>query len=92
MASSSDHQKLALVIVNNMYDQLENRLDQSRQIADSLEQIGFKVTMGFDLGKYEMTAQIIEFSQTINDGDLTLFYYSGHGCQVRGKQLFDTCS
>jgi uncharacterized caspase-like protein len=47
-----------------------------------LEKIKFKVTIERDLTDEKMVSAIHSFFRTIHDGDLVLFYFSGHGYQV----------
>lgn len=86
---SSDRRKLALIIGNDNYQRKENRLRTSISGADSLSDllrtINFKVHTVSNLDKHRMVTEIIDFSKTINDGDLLLVYFSGHGYQVNGQ-------
>jgi uncharacterized caspase-like protein len=80
--------KLALIIGNNNYSRPSNRLNQSinnaNDLNDLLKSINFNVTMYTD-GNAEMMLKITNFAKTIKDGDLVLFYFSGHGYQVKDK-------
>ena len=86
--NSTNHRKLALIIGNENYHRPENELSHStetiQELSDLLTKIGFRVTTSSNLEKYDMTTKIISFSKTIKDGDLVLFYFSGHGYQVNG--------
>ena len=89
MASTSGHRKLALIIANDNYNSRNNRLSQSNNNADDLrsilENIGFFVTKKCNLNRSETFSEITKFSKNINDGDLVLFYFSGHGCHINGE-------
>ena len=82
-------QNLALVIGNSNYSRSYNKLDHSLNnvidLSESLKKIGFNVTTINDLTKKDMITRIIQFCKTVNDGDLVLFYFSGHGCCVNGQ-------
>lgn len=86
ISDSNDRRKLALIIGNGNYSHQENKLsnpvNNARDLAGVLKTIGFRVTTCCDYTKKDMNNSIIDFARTINDGDLVLFYYSGHGSQV----------
>jgi uncharacterized caspase-like protein len=86
---SSQHRKLALIIGNSNYSRPDNRLSHSkenaRDLSNLLKSIGFNTTLVTDLHKHEMTTCIIDFSKTIEDGDLVFFYVCGHACHVEGE-------
>jgi uncharacterized caspase-like protein len=81
--------KLALVIGNQNYNRSENELRHSINDADDLSamlrSIKFRIKTAYDLTKPQMVAIISSFSKTIVDGDLVLFYFSGHGYQINGR-------
>jgi uncharacterized caspase-like protein len=87
--SSSSRRKLALVIGNNNYSREESKLrhciNDASDLSDLLKSIHFNVTTHFDLTNAGMVSNIIAFKKTIIDGDLVLFYFSGHGYQVKDK-------
>ena len=93
MATSAEglprRRKLALVIGNGNYSRAENQLTHStgnaRALSDALKAIGFTVTLACDVEKQEMTNNIIDFSKTINNGDVILLYFSGHAYHIKGK-------
>ena len=85
MQDPDERPKRALIIANDEYHR-ENRLDNcvsnAQQLDNKLKSINFKVQTAYNLAKHEMINNIIDFSKTIGDGDLVLFYFSGHGYQV----------
>ena len=80
--------KVALVIGNDDYQRPENKLcvarSNARRVADALETIHFDVTQHADCAK-DMMHAIKDFGNEIQDGDLVLFYFCGHGCHIDGK-------
>jgi uncharacterized caspase-like protein len=86
---SSSRRKLALIIGNNEYSRPENRLrhciNDANDLNKLLKTINFTVDINHDLTNAEMVSAINSFSKTIHDGDLVLFYFSGHGYQVGGE-------
>lgn len=81
--------KLALIIGNNNYNRRESQLrhciNDANDLSNLLQAISFNVTTGYNLTNAEMISTLNSFSKTIHDGDLVLFYFSGHGYQVNGK-------
>jgi tetratricopeptide (TPR) repeat protein len=90
-ATSSPAQRerrVALVVGNGAYENapaLSNPRNDAVDIAATLRKLGFDVIDGHDLERREMEKKIREFSRKIENADLALFYYAGHGLQVTGK-------
>ena len=90
-ATSSPAQRerrVALVIGNGTYENapvLPNPRNDAADMAAVLRQLDFDVIDGRDLDRREMEKKIREFSRKIENADLALFYYAGHGLQVTGK-------
>jgi hypothetical protein len=86
--TSSDCRKLALIIGNDNYARPQNRLNHSisnaRELNGLLRTINFDVTMHTDVAT-DIMVTIKDFATKIKDGDLILVYFSGHSCQVNGK-------
>jgi len=82
-------ERVALVIGNGAYEsaRLPNPANDAKLIAQSLTQVGFTVIKKTDLGREDMMTAVREFSNTLQAGDIALFYYAGHGTQVRGENL-----
>lgn len=80
--------KLALIISNEKYTAERNRLNYSKSNAEKLggllKKHSFKVTIHNDLDSNMMTP-IKKFCDKRRDGDLILFYYSGHACALNNK-------
>lgn len=86
--SGHSRRKLALIIGNNNYIRPESKLrhciNDANDLTEVLSNIRFHVTTKLDLTNSQMVAAVNSFSKTINDGDLVLFYFSGHGYQIKG--------
>ncbi|MBS1951971.1 MAG: hypothetical protein OJF59_001090 [Cytophagales bacterium] len=85
--SQSKQKRLALVIGNSHYqfaNPLKNPLNDARAIASSLRSLGFEVMEYEDIKQPQMKQAINEFGQKLNDYDVGLFYYAGHGIQSKG--------
>jgi hypothetical protein len=77
----------ALVIGNSAYAQgpLRNPVNDARAIAKVLTDTGFKVTLLQDASHPAMVRAIRLFGEHIAKGGVGLFYFAGHGLQVRGR-------
>jgi hypothetical protein len=81
--------RLALVIGNSEYPadvgRLKNPHSDARGIAQALEAVGFEVILGLDLDAAQMNRMFRQFSVQLNGSEVGLFYYSGHGFEVNGR-------
>jgi WD40 repeat protein len=81
------NKRLALVIGNANYTQagkLNNTLNDANAMAKVLEELGFEVLKVTD-GNYEtMKNAIYTFGDRIQDVNVSIFYYAGHGMEVDG--------
>jgi hypothetical protein len=77
----------ALVIGNSAYvhGPLRNPVNDARAISKALGEAGFKVTLVEDATEAGMVRAIRIFGQNIAKGGVGLFYFAGHGIQVRGR-------
>jgi hypothetical protein len=80
--------RIALVIGNSAYKSapLKNPVNDARAISKALSETGFRVTVLEDATQASMWRAIRNFGNAIQTGGgVGLFYYAGHGMQVRGK-------
>ena len=79
--------RVALVIGNGKYPgaPLRNPVNDARDIAAALKKLGFEVIERFDVPQKEMNRAITQFGARLSGDTAALFYYAGHGIQVRGK-------
>lgn len=80
--------KIALVIGNAAYDvkdALTNPVNDAKDIAKALEDLGFEVTLKIDLNKRDMEEAIESFKRKLDKGSVGVFYYAGHGVQFQGE-------
>ena len=79
--------RTALVIGNADYQngQLRNPLNDAKSVAAKLEQLGFKVLLRENQSREAMHRSIGEFSDLLKEGGVGLFYYAGHGMQIKGR-------
>lgn len=80
--------RLALIIANSQYQSvtdLPNAANDSDLMADTLERIGFDVTVVEDADRTGFAAALETFSNSVPEGAIVLVYYSGHGIQAHGE-------
>lgn len=79
--------RVALVIGNASYavGRLNNPVLDARAMAQALRGLGFEVLAREDMSYQGMRRAIADFGERIASGGVGLFYYSGHGLQVNGK-------
>lgn len=91
LSASTDAQqvRVALVIGNGGYkiDPLSNPTNDAQAINNTLLRLGFDVTLGIDVDRVTMHRMILRFSRELQQlkHAVGLFYYSGHGIQVQGR-------
>lgn len=79
--------RVALVIGNGTYmaAPLKNPVNDARDIAQALRDLGFDVEYGENLGRNDMKRSIRAFGERLRGAsDVALFYFAGHGVQVKG--------
>jgi len=81
--------RVALVIGNAAYPAapLRNPVNDANAIAARLRAMGFEVTLRTDVTQREFTRAVSQFGQALKPGSVGLFYYAGHGMQVRGRNF-----
>lgn len=81
--------RIALVIGNDNYSsvaKLEKAVSDARSISKILKTVGFKVTHLENLNNRSMTRGIYsDFISSIKKDDEVLFYYAGHGIEIRSR-------
>lgn len=81
-ATVGEGQRKALVIGNDAYeslDKLNKAVGDARSISATLKGLGFSVTTLENAGVDGFDAALTAFYETLAEGDVALFYYSGHG-------------
>jgi hypothetical protein len=86
LESSNSERRVALVIGNSAYEvaPLKNPVNDARNMAQTLAALGFEVIHREDLSQKDMKRAIRDFGARIRNGGIGLFYYAGHGVQVKG--------
>ncbi len=85
--SVDTNQRLALVIGNATYAQspLINPVNDARAMAQALRESGFFVISRENVDQRGMLAALREFGDRLRAGGTGLFYFSGHGMQIKGR-------
>lgn len=79
--------RVALVIGNAQYqfgNKLINTVNDAEAMSITLKSLGFEVIKVTDGAYEEMKNAIYKFGDRIQDADVSLFYYAGHGLEVDG--------
>jgi uncharacterized caspase-like protein len=83
--------RVALVVGNSGYrnvSPLDNPASDARLLAETLRGLGFTLVGGgaqLDLDKAAFDRTVQDFGRRLAGADVGLFYYAGHGIQVRGE-------
>src|SRR5215475_6624622 len=84
---AAKNKRVALVIGNAAYKSspLSNPVNDARDMARVLRELGFEVIYKENASQTDMKSSIREFGASIRASDVALFYYAGHGAQVKGE-------
>ncbi|KAB2922062.1 MAG: caspase family protein, partial [Candidatus Contendobacter sp.] len=80
--------RTALVIGNGAYGDapLRNPVNDARDMAAKLRELGFQVIERFDADRQALRQALREFEQQLRQQrGVGLFYYAGHGVQLKGQ-------
>jgi uncharacterized caspase-like protein len=80
--------RVALVIGNAAYQgssKLRNPVNDAKAISKALNEVGFEVIEVTDATQKEMNRAITTFGSKLNAETAALFFYAGHGLQVKGR-------
>ncbi len=85
--AQAGEQRVALVIGNSAYKDspLANPANDAADIAKALERFGFKVILKRNAGSRDMRQAIREFGAELRRAQVGLFFFAGHGVQVKGE-------
>ncbi len=85
-SAQAAEKRVALVIGNSNYSgsPLKNPVNDASDIAESLEKLGFSVSVELDQSNEEIQERLQIFAQRLKEADVGFFYYAGHGVQADG--------
>jgi formylglycine-generating enzyme required for sulfatase activity len=69
---------------------LRNPVNDARAMRDKLKGMGFEVAYFENLQTKQVGSAMREFRNLIRPGSVALFFYAGHGLQVRGENYLPT--
>ena len=78
--------RVALVIGNGKYASapLTNPSNDARAVAARLRSLGFQVIERLELQSRQIPSTLREFRSKLTPGSVALFFYAGHGLQIKG--------
>lgn len=77
----------AFIVGNDNYqniDQLKKAVNDARAIAQAVQNLGYRVTIGENLSRRDFNAKFSAFEGSIQPGDTVFVFYSGHGLEIDG--------
>lgn len=79
--------RVALLVGNNQYaaTPLRNAVNDARDLAEALKELGFKVIVRENASRREMIEGIREFGQALEGASTALFFYAGHAMQFKDR-------
>ncbi len=79
--------RVALIIGNSQYASapLKNPVNDAQDMGNTLATLGFDVDVYQDLNRKQMRSAIRKFGEKLKKSDVGLFFYAGHGIQIKGK-------
>jgi caspase domain-containing protein len=84
---SPAERRVALVIGNSAYHTapLKNPVNDASDMAQALRELDFDVIYKENLNQHDMKRAIRAMGEQLRSSTVGLFYYAGHGVQVRGE-------
>lgn len=91
-AQTESPRRVALVVGNNAYSNapLLNPVNDAKAMAEALQGAGFEVNLKLDASQGELIAALRQFGNRLREGGVGtagLFYFAGHGMQIRGRNF-----
>ena len=88
-AAHGADRRIALVIGNSAYKSapLINPGNDARAVAQALREMGFTVDERRNINQAVMRRVIRDFGDELAKGGVGLFFYAGHGMQIRGRNF-----
>ncbi|MBW8004048.1 MAG: hypothetical protein FVQ80_18990 [Planctomycetes bacterium] len=85
--AQDSERRTALVMGNAAYKSspLQNPVNDARDMAQALRELGFSVSTKINCSQKEMFEAIREFGNELVRGGVGLFFYAGHGMQIGGR-------
>ena len=87
-AGAQAERRVALVVGNSNYKHatvLRNPGNDASDVGGTLKQLGFDVLLATNLDQQEFARTIEQFARMLDEADVGLFFYAGHGLQMNDK-------
>lgn len=88
LTPANAQKRLALVVGNDDYEnvvKLRKAVNDANGIGETLLELGFEVTTVTDVSRRNMNKALQTFTNSIEEGDIALFFYAGHGVEIDGE-------
>ncbi|WFU19374.1 caspase family protein [Bradyrhizobium sp. CB3481] len=80
--------RVALLVGNNAYQsvpRLQTAVNDARAVGAALRGLGFSVILAENQSRRAMSEALLAFDKAIEPGDVALFFFAGHGFEIRGQ-------
>jgi hypothetical protein len=80
--------RVALLIGNNAYQsvgRLQTAINDARAVGAALRGLGFSVIIAENQSRRAMSEALLAFDKAVEPGDIALFFFAGHGFEIRGQ-------
>jgi hypothetical protein len=80
--------RVALLVGNNAYQnvpRLQTAVNDARAVGTALRGLGFSVILAENQSRRAMSEALLAFDKAIEPGDIALFFFAGHGFEIRGQ-------
>ena len=86
-SSAAPERRVALVVGNSSYrtSPLKNPQNDARAVASALRKLNFEVIERSNLSREAFSLLVREFGDRLKGASVGLFYFAGHGLQVKGR-------
>lgn len=88
LPAMAQERRVALVIGNAAYKSvtpLQNPVNDSKAVSEQLRRLGFEVIERQNLSREGFAGVVREFGDKLRGASVGLFYFAGHGLQVKGR-------
>jgi len=87
-ATARAEKRVALLVGNNAYQnvpRLQTAVNDARSVGTTLRGLGFSVILAENQSRRAMSEALLAFDKAIEPGDIALFFFAGHGFEIRGQ-------
>lgn len=84
--------KIAVLFGNNNYNTspLDNAINDAKCLSEKLNNLNFETEAFYDIDIIEMEKCMRVFSDKLKQADVGLFFFAGHGIQLKGENFLAT--